>query len=359
MDKERTRGHVIKVKDSSEFRSAKILEYFKDKKRIDITDKNYESAVKLDKMVEIYFNKKYDRLKKYYDMTLLFKTADAFEREFNCLKKEYEKESSKNAAIAYLCSYVADIAEFLRSMESKLSKEEAKSLLELEKNSYFDDYKYAAYFINRYIEYNESPFFRDFIAKEGISEDTFNRFVTIVIDLDGPLYDKFLEKCEENKMIRMSETARKVDNIKAGVTTGYTNDGYEFDEVEFYANLPFDDNFTYKEVFEDFGLRKMPSFDKRFRVVLEELCPENSRDIMGYVYEKSVLYNNPSKITENSIMNTTFILEDQSLSDEAKQEIIAYMKRRNIPFLSCAFNAVKNKYVTKGLEKEDQKVLKK
>ena len=80
---------------------------------------------------------------------------------------------------------------------------------------------------------------------------------------------------------------------------------------------------------------------------------------MSYIYANKLLNANPSLTSEKDIMSISFIINDKPLSDSEKEEIIAYMKKRKIPFLQRAFTEVRNKYLTEGLDKEDCKVLKK
>ena len=341
------------MKDSKEFKTEKLVEYFTDKKRIDITDKNYEAAIKLDKMIYLY-NQEIDTLNKYYQMTLIFKKAIDFSKEYKFLK-----EFLDNSSVYYLDLYIEEICFFLNKIERSLSKESLRDYLTLEKNKYFDDYCYAEYFVKQYIDYNESPFIRDFLIDSGINEQDFLRFTNIVFELNEDLYNKYLEKSKSNQIIRKSETIRKIDNIKEGIVSGYTKDGNKFDGVEFFANLPFDDMDKARETIEDFELKKLPSIDKRLRTILERLCPENVRDIMNYVYSNNLLNANPSKISEKDIMNITYINNDLPLSNEGKLEIIDYMKERNIPFFQKAFNVVKDKYLNEGLEINKATTLKK
>ena len=340
-------------RDSKEFKTEKLVEYFTDKKRVDVTDKNYESAIKLDKMIFIY-NQDIDTLNKYYQMSLLFKNAGEFSKEYKFLK-DFLHEST----VYYLDLYVEEIIIFLNKIERGLEKETLKNYLKLEKNNYFDDYSYAEYFVKEYIEYDESPFLRDFLNEFGIQENDFIRFTNIVFELNEELYNKYLEKFNLNRLIRKNETINGITNIREGIINGYTKDNTEFDFVEFFANIPFYDLDSSKEIVEDFELKKMPTVDKRFRSLLEALYPNDSKDIMTYVYANKLLSINPATISEKNIMSISYIINDKPLLDSEKEEIIAKMKERKIPFLQRAFTEVKNKYLAEGLNKEDIKVLKK
>ena len=339
------------LKDPKEFKANKIIEYFTSEDRIDVTDKNYESAIKLDNMINL-FNADIDALSKYYQMKKIFRDSKSFVREYSYLE-DFLHEST----VLYIYDYVKEIAQYLQSIENNLPKENEKILFSLEKDNCFEDYPYAVYFVKEYIDYNDSPFIKDFFLHKGIYENDFNRFVNVLFRLDDNLYNEYLKKCEENKKLRQIETIRKVNNIKTGIKTGYTEDNEKFDHVEFFSNLPFDDADSSKEILDDFDIKKSATLDKRLRSLLETLNVENTNEIMTYIYTNSLLYGNPVRISENEIGKTNYILNDKALTAAGKDEIINYMKKRKIPFILPAFNAVKNKYFYQGLDKE--KVLKK
>ena len=341
------------MSDTKEFKLAKLLEYFTGKNRIDVTDKNYESAIKLDKMIEIYNSNdgKYD---KYYKMKSLFTKSSAFYDKYS-----YLEEFSNKRKVKYLFRYVEQITLFFAEIENNLSKESEKTIFNLKKNHCIEDYPYAAYYVSEYISFNDSTSKKDFLLSKGLVEIDFDRFVRILVDVDSKLYDKYLEKDSRNRLNRQLDTIRKLENIRSGVTTGYTNEGYEFDEVEYYCNYPFYDQETSRTIMDDFNLKVMSTLDQRFRVLLENLCFADANKIMKYAFDNKLVGRNPSKIKEEEIMNTRYIINGEELSRAAKEEIISYMKRRKIPFFTSSFTAVKNKYLNKGLEKEEQLVLKK
>lgn len=341
------------LKDSKEFKTEKLVEYFTDKKRIDVTDKNYASAIKLDKMIYL-FNKDIDTLSKYYQMNLIFKNVGDFIKEYKYLKDFLDQSS-----VYYLDVYVEEIAVFLNRIEKGLNKEVLKDYLVFEKNRYFEDYRYAEYFVSEYVNYNESPYLRDYLNEYGLQEQDFIRFTCIISEFNEELFNKYLEKNNSNQISRKSEIERKMSNIKEGVTTGFTKDGEKFDAVEFYANMPFDDQESAREIIDDFGCKKMATIDKKFRCILETLYPESSREVMSYIYSNNLLTVNPTKINEREIRETIFINNNEALSVEGKEEIITYMKERKIPFLHSAFNAVKSKYLQEGLKINKEKTLEK
>lgn len=338
-------------KEMKEFKTRRLVDYFTGKNRVDVTDKNYESAIKLDNMIKIFNNNEIDILNKYYQMTKLFKTSSQFIKEY-----DYLNDFKDQSTVCYLYSYIDQISLYLMKIENGLSKETKKELLEFEQNNYFADYPYARYFVEQYINYKESPFLNDFLNYAGILEFDFQRFVCIVSELDDELFKKYNDKLKSNRLIRKSETIRKVNNIKDGILTGYTKDGTKFDNVEFYANLPYEDGIQSNEIYDDFNIRKMSTFDRKLKGLLDCLFPELANQIMKNIYDSKLISSTSSRISEKYINDTTFIINGQPLSSEAKKLIIKYMNERKIPFLNKAFIAVRDKYLNEGLEFKKEKI---
>ena len=355
MDTEKIRYNGIGRRDTTDFKAKKIIEYFTGKNRIDVTDKNYASAVKLDKMIYFYNgDEEKDLLKRYYNMKRLFRTIDEFKNEYKKLEK-YTDQSG----VCYIYNYVIEITEFMSKIENGLSQERKKELLQLEKDGCFDDYPYASYFVKEFIDYKKSPYLKDFLAEKGLYERDFNRFVSIIARLDDNLYDQYLEKESENRLSRQLDVIKKLENIRSGVKTGYTNDGHKFDDVEFYRNLPFYDPDSSRAILDDFGFKKLSAMDQKFRILLDNLCCEDANDIIRYTHSRNILHSNPVPITEEEIMKTGCHINKQDLSENGKKLIIAYMKESNVPFIQGAYVAVRNKYMNEGLVFNSNKTLKK
>ena len=321
-------------------RKAKIIiDYFTSKTRIDVTDKNYEIAIKLDKMIGIY-NSDADALCKYTQMKDLFSSAGAFEREYAFLKQFTDAET-----ICELYYFVQEITEYLKKYEAGLTKEREKELIALEKDDCFLVYPYAKYFVNEYINYDKSPYLKDFLLDKDLYQVDFDRFVMVLYRFDDVLFDQYLRKAGDNRLARQLDVIRKIENLRSGTTTGHTTDGSKFDEIEFYCNLPFYDIDSSNVVCDDFKVRKAQTVDKRIRDLCDVICFTNTNDIMKYMYDHKIIYRNPSLIKEEDIMKTNYSVNGKELTQEGKVAIVKYMKARNIPFIAPAFSAIKNRYL--------------
>lgn len=330
------------------FKTEKLVEYFTSKKRIDVTDLNYSSAIKLDKMISIYYSEM-NPLGKYLKFKELYSSANSFLNEYKMLKNNDECLT----IIDYLRNYVRVIGEFATEMENSITSDKEKEYKRYNNNGFIDDYKYAYGFIMLYINYQDSPYLQDYLNSVGLSENDFNRFVNIIYELNDDLYEKYLEKSKENKKSRICEVISKMDNIH---TVLMNKDG-ETDRIEFYRNLPFVDMNSSNEIINDLKLKKMPTFDQRFKSLLELFYPEDYREMTKKLYDEQLISKDFKKISESEIENTNYIVNDVVVTKEMKDEIVNYMKKENLPFFVLVFNSVRDKYLKEGLN-EGKKLVK-
>jgi len=324
------------------FKTDKLVEYFTSKNRVDVTDPNYKLAIKLDKMIAIYYSD-LTSLEKYLIFKESFNSSSAFINEYKMLKENDECLT----IVDYLRNYVRVIGEFALEMENTITLEKEKEYKRYKLNGFIDDYKYASLFITLFINYQDSPYLKDFLDNVGLHENDFNRFVDIIYELDEELFDKYLEKCEESKKIRQIETLEKLDNIH-----NILLNENEFDQVEFYKNLPFVDLRSANEIALDFDMKKKPDINQSFRELLNKVYKEESQSMITFINKNNLLPRIPIKISEDEIMKTNYIINDIQLTNEDKEEIINYMKNENIPFITGAFKAVRDKYLKEVLNKE-------
>lgn len=337
----------------SSIKIKKLIHYFFSKKKKNKTDKSFERAVKLENMIKIYKSELSD-VKKINEMKKIYKSLEQFKTSFNDLEKYSDDEQ-----ISKLYNIISQISQFYKKMEENGIKYRSNELLELENEGYFEDYYYAFYFVNEYINFNASPYLRDFLDTFGIKEINFKRFLSIVLYLNEEVYDQYLDKAEENKKSRQFLTVKKVNNLYKGLTTGVTEDGERFDLVEFYKNVPFYDIETSKETLSDFDAPGSSTIDRKIRSLINVIKPEYSQEIMKYIYSNNLFGLLPKEMSEKEIRETNYFVNGIELSSEDKEIIIKYMKKYRIPFLLKAYNAVRDRYLKEGLEIEKGILLKK
>lgn len=329
------------ISNDKEFKRNKMVQYFTSKERIDKSDPNFKSAIKLEKMVVAYYSDLTD-IEKYLIFKELYISSKSFLKEYKMLKVY-----NSSTIVNYLDGYVEVIGEFAKEMENTISVEIEREYKRYKNNGFADDYKYAYNFVKSYIEYQESPYIVDFLKSVGLNENDFKRFVSIIYELDEKLYEKYLEKYTENKKIRKAETLIKVDNIHNLLMNEEI-----FDAVEFYKNLPFSDFETANEVIEDFGLKKLSSIDQKLKTILGNFYPDDLKVMCKSIYDKGLITRDLNRISEHEIRNMNYMKNDVVLTSQMKEDIVNYMKKENLPFLVVVYNAVRNKCLENGLDND-------
>lgn len=329
--------------------SAKIkhlLEYFSGK--LDRTEKEkkyYDRAKRLEKIMEIYESDELD-VRKIAKMHELYRNSQDLICQFSDLEKY-----SDDKVVGYFVRKINAIKEYYQTCEEKGLVKEATSLIKLEEKGYFDDYVYACGFVEDFINYEDSPYINDFLESNGLNKTQFERFVEIVKTLNEELYAKYLEKVNSNIELRKQDVIRKINNLIEGAKTGKLSDNTAFDPVEYYANIPFYDDLTSKEVLKDFNIKVNAQLSTRYRDLLYFIDRENAETVLNYAtINKLHFVHLQPMITENNIMSTNYIIDGYTLTDEDKNNIIEYMKKRKIPFLPKAYSEVRNKYLKQGLD---------
>ena len=221
------------VREDSSEKIRNLIEYFNGDKK-DKRNTKYERAVKLEKMINIYENKELIAVRKVAAFGEVYPTSAQFIKQFADLQKYRDDES-----ITYLADITKAIGDYYQELEKNGTKASSIELLGMEKDGYFDNYGKACVVINDYISFNESPFLKDFAKKEKVNEYDFWSYVRIVSELNSGLYEQFAIKYDENRRARKATTIERVNNLYNGITTGKTTNGEDFDEIEFFKNLPF------------------------------------------------------------------------------------------------------------------------
>lgn len=340
----------LKIKHFKEY----FAEKNEEKKEEYKTQRMFVRAVKLEKIMQILNSDMLD-IVKISEISKIYRSADSFIGEYSELEKY-----SDDSVIGNYIEIIKKIEEYYRELESKNLISRSKELLDMEENKYFDDYIYACEIVNEYINYNESIYTEDFLKYFNLKDYQFNRFVEIVANFNGKLYEKYLSKSKENRKLRKYEVVEKIRKAKEAIKTGFTEDGKKFDEIEYYKTLPFYTKITAIEVLDDFNIKQVPYMFQKYKALIQTIDPDAFQPIMNYVNEKKLyLENSPTIISEKDIKSTRFIIKGQELNQEDKEIIIDYMKKEKIPFLIAAFNVVRDNYLENGLNFEKNLTLKK
>ena len=329
-----------------------FLSYVTGKATLTSSNKNsYSRGIKFEEMSRI-IDSDLGILRKIEALSKIYKSHDQLVAAFEDLE-----ELKEIPEFAPLYEKYKQISTFYRVCEENGLIEVAKDLIHLEEANYFDDYGYARQFIEDYINYNDSPYTSDFLKESGLTEMTFNRFIEIISELDSDLYDKFVEKEQFNKGLRILEVTGRMNNIKTGVKTGKLPNGEEFDRLAFYANFPFYKEEYTREILKDFNARNAGYIDQRFKALMQQMVPESTYDILKYVFDNKLLSSTSTPINEKVINNTRNIINGREITDEEKAKMIEYMNDNRISWLTIGFQEVRDRYLAGTLDLESGKKL--
>lgn len=342
-------------KEIDDVRARRIVLYFLTKNskfnHLNPHNATYTNAFKLDQMIWLY-REKQSKVERIIEFTKIFKDYESFESAYSCLDKYADNE-----IVNKIVSAKNKVGRFYKVCEDNGFKSIAPLLQEIDKEKYCDDYKYALQFVLDYINYKESPFINDFLNYVGIDNSSFTRFVTIIAELNPDLYDEYSKVANDNRSMRRAIVMEKLQNIKCGVETGYTKEGTPFDSIEFFANMPFYNDLSAKEVFEDFEISNVPFLDKKLKSLLFKVDSESAPKIVKYIYSNELLCNGSKQFKEQEIYNTRCSVDGRLITDEEKRLILGYIKERNIAPLERAYKEVRDRYLDGTLKVSQNKKL--
>lgn len=329
--------------------SAKIksfLEYFSGHlDKLEKEKKSYDRAKKLEKMIQIYEGNDID-LEKVAKMHDLYKKSEDFVSQFSDLQRY-----SDDSVLSYFVAKINAIADYYKSFEQNGLVKASLTFMSFEEKGFFDDYIYANEYVTDYIYFEDSPYINDFLARYNLRKYEFDRYIEAIKSLDPDLYNRYLTKEMNNKELRKKDVLRKISNLIEGVKTGKLGDNTDFNTVEYFANLPFYDDVSSKEVLNDFGIKLQSNLSLRLKALLFAIDNENTPSVLNYANANRLNFDYMQRmISKKEIIETNIIMDHYKLTLEDKIEIINYMRKRKIPFLPKAFDEVKKKYLKEGLE---------
>lgn len=314
----------------------------------DRDDIKFKKSADLERLLAFHSDERLSDEIKTTRMLTLCPSITSLVRDYNfLLELENDPEYS-----TYLDQYREIYSEYDKIFSELYSTFEKPEELN-EKES--DDYYLACYFVSQYINYSSSFYVGEFLREFGLNKLEFNSYLKLVEKYNLELYNKYYIKNLRNRADRVNEVYDKVNNLYNAVNGFFEVkkgngkeqvERIEFDELEFYRNLPFYDSDTCEEVAYDFKL-KATSTRAKFRELLDyTVFPSN--EIINYMYKNKIFnYSNFERLfNENYIFNTRFIFAGNNvLTDEDKKAILKYMKDNKIPPILNAFNIVSRRYL--------------
>lgn len=208
---------------------------------------------------------------------------------------------------------------------------------------YRENYPYAKYIINQYLN-NNSYNFNDFLECYGLTETAFNFCLETLKELDVNLFNQYQEKHQISENLLLMHNIEIFKDLYLGITTGYLKDGTEFNAFEFFKRLPISSNGAlYTDLKKYFVHNKIEGLN----LILNYVCRNNFQvaEVTKTLDSEQILnsYNNNPTLDINAI-----------------RVILTYLQQNKIPINKITYNYAKKMYLNNEfnistiLERQDQ-----
>ena len=323
----------------------KLIEIYEDYKArglFDIFKRNYKCTLE---EIELRIKKINDFYKavisedndynKAVKLLSLFKNSEEFRRSYALFVKYGQDDERLDPAREALDNF--------EMLYDKFKEYEDKGIIDFVKyvinvQAYADNYDYAKFAVDYYIQSSESYKTSKFLKKLGIDEDTFKFCVDAIKELDVDLYKQYLAKKESNNKTRCIRNTETIVDLANGINYGLLADGTKFDLLEFIKRVPFKRSKDFISKLIEF----MRSNNKREMATILRYIRANGLDRA----------NTFAPLTVEDIYKTKYILKGIELSKEDKDIIIDYIKVNKLPLINKVFSLVRNKYLNGEINAE-------
>lgn len=271
----------------------------------------------------------------------LFKSAEEFRKSYALFNKFGKKDERLSSAREALDNFDLLYAKF-KEYETKGIVDDVRYILSIQ--DYLQNYEYAKFIIEHYIESSESYKESEFLTELGLDKDTFNFCIQTIEELDVDLYRQFLEKKELNNKIRCVKNAETITNLANGINTGILSDGTQFDLLEFTKRIPFKKSNNFVSTLIDFMKRNNP---------------QDMNTIVKYIYSNGL--NTPdafAPLDMKGIYQVKTTINGVEITNADNDIIIDYLRVNNIPLIHKTYVLARAKYlngeITAGMVQEQK-----
>ena len=258
----------------------------------------------------------------------LFKSAEEFRKSYALFNKFGKKDERLISAREALDNFDLLYAKF-KEYETKGIVDNVRYVLSI--NDYLQNYEYAKFIIDHYIQSSESYKEIEFLQELGLDKDTFNFCIQTIEELDVNLYKQFLEKKEVNKKIRCIKNAETITSLANGINKGVLTDGTPFDLLEFTKKIPFKRSNNFTVTLMDFMKRNNP---------------QEFNTIMNYIYNNGL--NTPTAFAPldlKTIYKIKTTVNGVEITNADNNIIIDYLRVNNIPLIHKTYILAREKYL--------------
>ena len=267
----------------------------------------------------------YNKVEKFLE---LFNSVEEFRKSYSLFHK-YGLENDK-------LKLGIDAIKCYKSIYAKLKEYEEQGIVSkvkyvMNKYGYYQNYEYARFIVNGYINYKDSQNLTKFLNKYGINKDIFDYCVKTIEELDIDLYKMYMEKKATDMEKRCFNNKITIHKLAIGIRTGKLPNGSEFNMLEFIKRIPFKRSERFLFTINDFMIRNNPED----RNIMVNYILQNQMQKPGYFKELnfSEIYNGVTTINGERFTNKDIKL------------ILEYMRLNEIPFLKKTYALIKAKYL--------------
>ena len=282
---------------------------------------------------------------KSYVLFSLYPSAESFRKSYALLVKFGDKDKGFDNYRTELNSFdniynvylkLEKNIDIMKSIKYRFSIE--KFLIE---NDYLDNYLYAEFVINQYINDKSSYKTSNFLQRLNIDKQTFEYCLKLVEFLNPQLYSLYNEKKESNTSRRNSAIVRTFIDLNNGISKGNLTDGTSFDMLEFLKRIPFKDHGKKFSNYVVEYLSKNLSSDYKYII----------NNIYDYLYKNKIF--NIRYVSEEYLAKNKTWVNGVEITPEINHIIFKYMYAYDLPNISRVYDILVEKYVNNSLDLTD------
>ena len=323
------------------FRPSYSRKYYDVKGLFRVTLEELANRLRLIKMANKVVNSNESDFMKAYNLASLFKDAETLRASYSGMVRHIDHPNIQIARYA-LNNFDKIYNKYLEYENNGLME---KTRYYLSTISYYQNYEYAKFVIEKYIEDEDSYKGYEFISELGLDKDAFVFCLKTIEELDPDLYKKFREKRKYNKKVVCFKNVQTLKELSYGIQNGIMKDGTEFDLLEFIKRVPF---------------KKEENFIESLYYFMNNTNLHESKTILSYVY-KNGLQNKKAlaPINKKQIYECRNFLNGVQITNDISDIVIDYLTVNQIPVVNKTYDIAVRKYLNGEINKEMVKQKKK
>lgn len=245
---------------------------------------------------------------------------------------------------------VYDIVAFLQDCETKGIIDQISYVMKME--NLYNVYDYAKFVIESYVNSDTSYNITLFLETLDINKDTFEFCIKVIEELDVDLYQTYLNKKEENKIVRYNHAIKTLEDIAYGIEHGTLLDGRKFNKITFLKMTPFTnsdvvhDFVEYHEINPALGY-KLGDYSSIIENFTKATNPKITDILLKYIHENHYEKFKPTTEVDLRRMyrGASIIVNGTKINMEEELEvIIKYLRMNELPFIIEVIKIVQEKY---------------